>query len=58
MIGGYDAMAVRAVVTTSHGPVSFTSVHLETVREGLEAVGPDMGSDHRPMITTPERAAD
>ena len=38
MIGGYDAMAVRAVVTTSHGPVSFTSLHLETVREGLEAV--------------------
>jgi endonuclease/exonuclease/phosphatase family metal-dependent hydrolase len=38
MIGGYDAMAVRAVVTTSHGPLSFTSVHLETVREGLEAV--------------------
>ena len=38
MIGGYDAMAVRAVVTTSHGRVSFTSVHLETVREGLEAV--------------------
>ena len=38
MIGGYDAMAVRAVVTTAQGPVSFTSVHLETVREGLEAV--------------------
>lgn len=38
MIGGYDAMAIRAVVTTPHGPVSFTSVHLETVREGLEAI--------------------
>jgi endonuclease/exonuclease/phosphatase (EEP) superfamily protein YafD len=38
MIGGYFAMALRAVVTTPAGPISFTCVHLETVREGLDAV--------------------
>ena len=38
IIGGYDSMAIRAVVTTPAGPVAFASIHLETVREGLEAI--------------------
>lgn len=38
LIGGYFAMATIAVVQTPIAPISFVNVHLETVREGIEAV--------------------
>jgi vancomycin resistance protein VanJ len=35
-IGGYHAMAIATEVSTPRTPVSFFSVHLETVRKGVE----------------------
>lgn len=38
LIGGSFAIATAAVIQTPSAPISFVNVHLETVREGIEAV--------------------
>jgi endonuclease/exonuclease/phosphatase family metal-dependent hydrolase len=37
-IGGYHLMAMKTHLTTPEGEITFANVHLETVREGVEAV--------------------